>query len=619
MKIFRLTGIMILVFMITGLTSLRSQEISFTASSKTLVQEGEQFRLTYTLTAQGTNFRGPAFSGFRVMSGPNQSTSQSYQIINGRVSQSFQLTFTYILMAQKEGEYEIPPATVSVDGKDYTSNSLKINVKKASQPSQQGGQSGRRSPSQSEGLAADDVFIKAFIDKKNPMQGEQVIITYKIFTTVPISQINIEELSSFPGFWIKDLLDQNESLKQYNEVLNGKEYVVADLKKIAIFPQRSGELQIEPMVLQCLAQVRTQSSSRFRDPFFDQFFDDPIFNTNVQNVPLNLSSNAITLNVKPLPGTGRPADFSGAVGNFTMDVNIDRTRLKVNEAITIKVHIAGKGNIELIEPLRFNFPPDFETYDPKITGNTSKNQSGISGTRIFEYLVIPRTSGNFHIKPVNFSFFDLSKGVYTLLPTPEFNIVVEKGEDDGTSNITYSGVSQKDIEYIGSDIRYLKSYPFTLMKANTFFFRSTTFFLLIIIPLLLAIFAILIIRNQVKRQNNVGLMRYRKANKIARQNLRKASEFLQKQEKEEFFIEVSRALWGYLSHKFNIPLSELSLDTIEKHLAKNEVSEETSTGFLQTLNECEFARFAPGDSSQQMQQIYDKALNIISKIEHELR
>jgi hypothetical protein len=300
-------------------TDIFGQTLEFTASAKSNVQAGEQFRLVYTVNQQVDRFQGPDFEGFSMLSGPNQSTSQSYQFINGKVSQSYQVTYTYYLQANKAGTFTIGPAKVINGGKTYQSNSLTINVSHSSSPQSpaqtnapQGNQ--RSGQPRQETANKNDIFIKATIDKAEPYQGEQIIITYKIYTTVPISQINIDKISSFPGFWNKSLLNDNDPLKQSNEMLNGKEYVVADLRKIALYAQRSGTINIEPMELQCVAQIKS-ANSQTRDPFFDSFFNDPFFNRSYQNVELKVESNPLSIDVKPLPSSGKPLDFSGAVSS----------------------------------------------------------------------------------------------------------------------------------------------------------------------------------------------------------------------------------------------------------------------------------------------------------------
>ncbi|MCK9398483.1 MAG: BatD family protein [Bacteroidales bacterium] len=615
----RILRILFVLAILEGVTDdILGQAVEFTASAKSSVQVGEQLRVVYTVNKQVDRFEGPDFEGFSVLSGPNQSTNQSYQFINGKVSQSFQVSYTYYLQATKEGTFNINPAKVTTEGKTYESNSLTINVSQSASsqtPTQQGNQ--RPAQARQESVNKNDIFIKATVDRSQPFQGEQVIVTYKIYTTIPISQINISKISSFPGFWNKSLLNDNDPLKQSNEVVNGKEYVVADLRKIALYAQRSGEIKIEPMELQCVAQVKVENS-RTRDPFFDSFFNDPFFNRNFQNVELKVESNPLSINVKPLPASGKPLDFSGAVGSFNISSEIDRTELKSNEPITLKFTISGKGNLELIEAMPLSFPPDFETYDPKITNDLTKNSNGISGSITFEYLIIPRNPGEFQIKPVEFSFFDPVKQSYTTLSTPLYNIKVNKGEDE-SSGITYSGVSQKNIQFIGSDIRHIKTGHIQLYRINSFFIASSSFIFWLIIPALLFITIIILWSKNKKRSGNIALVRNRKANKVARKNLQKAGEYLQSNSTGAFFEEISRALWGYISNKFNIPLSDLSIESVNQRLSDKSISEESIRKFTGVLENCEYARFAPGDKSEKMQGIYNEALEVISKIEQELK
>ena len=614
-KFTKIGALLIITLLALPFTVMQAQDTEFIASTKPVVREGEQFRLTYTLNKNGSDFRGPGLKGFAILSGPSQSTNRSYQIVNGAVTQSFQLTFTYFLQALEEGEYEIEPATITVDGKSIESNPLTIKVRKGNPPARQP-QGSQNNVSSGEQISEDDVFIKAIVDKRDPYQGEQVIITYKIYTTVPISQIDITKLSSFPGFWYKDLRDNNQSLRQYNEVINGREYVVADLRKIALFPQRNGEITIEEMKLECMAQVQGRSSSRSRDPFFDSFFDDPFFNR--QNIPLSVSSNSIKLDVKPLPTENRPVAFSGAVGSYSMNAAIDRSEVKTNEAINLKVDISGRGNIELISEPDFVFPPDFEVYDPKVSDRINRTNSGISGRKTYEFLIIPRTAGEFAIMPTSFVYFDPAAKKYVTLKTPEFNISVEKSDEE-PAGIGYSGVSQKDVQFIGSDIRHIRAYPFQLNKIGVHFYGSRLFYILLIAPAVI-FFAVLIIwRRHVKRRRDVRLMRTKRATRVARRNLRLAEKHLKEGKEQLFYEEISRALWGYLSDKFSIPLSELSMENVKNRLDEKSVAEETINDFVNVLNDCEFARFAPGPAGEKMNELYNKALGIITKTEREIK
>ncbi len=591
-----------------------ADDVQFTALAKTTVTVGENFQVQYKVNAEGTGFRGPEFTDFQVLNGPSTSTSSSVQIINGQVSRDVSYVFTYILRGTKEGTFTIPGATINYQGKQYNSNVLTIKVVKGNQATNSGsGQSSSQSGNDN------DVFIKAYISNPTPVQGEQIIITYKIFTTIPISNIDASKVSSFPGFWSTDLLAKQAGAAQSKEIVNGKEYVTAEIKKFALVPQRSGEIAIEAGEITCVAQVRTQAQKRNSDPFFDSFFNDPFFNSRYQNVEKKLFSNSLKVDVKPLPVNDKPEYFSGAVGSFNFDSQIDRTEVKANEAITLKYTLKGKGNIELIDPPKVVFPTDFEVYDPEVKNNIKSDGSGVSGVRTFEYLVIPRNPGTYTIKPVQFAYFDISKRQYVSTTTPEYKISVSKG-DGSAANVVYNGSSsQEDIKYIGKDIRHIKLAPYELRPLGSFFFRSNMFFVLLFLPFVLFVLILIIWRKNLERRSNVALMKNRKATKVSRKRLQAAAVYLKEAKENEFYVEISKALWGYLSDKFTIPRSELSIENIRERLAKKLVNEEIINQFIETLNNTEFARFAPGNKSENMENIYNEALSLIIKIERELK
>jgi hypothetical protein len=603
-----------------------AQDIEFNAAAKPVVSVGEVFNLTFTINAQGMNFKGPSINDFSILSGPNTSTTSSIRSINGRTSMSIIYTYGYLIQATREGTFTIPPATVIVDRKSYQSNSLTVKVVKGSgtnpaQPQQQGNYQQGRGSQQSQGAVqsgSNDVYLKAFVDNANPLQGEGIIVTYKLFTKVYVDQITIKKLSSFPGFWSQNLIKENEKFNTYKQVIDGEQYVVADIRKIALFPLKSGKLTIDPLELECVAQVKRQGKPRTGDPFFDDFFNDPFFNNSVTPVEKSLKSNPLVINVRPLPSTDQPADFSGAVGNFTFKTDIDKTQVKTNEAINLKFTISGNGNIQLIDKVNVTFPPDFETYDPKITSDIKPSSTGISGSQTFEYLFIPRKPGKFDIKPITFSYFDLSKKKYVSLTSPQYTINVEKGSGEAT-NITYTGQNKEDIKYIGSDIRYIKNQITDFHRIGTFFFASVGFYLSLLLPFVLFILFIIYWKKHSARRNDTLLMKNRKATKIARKRLKKASEFLSGKNMNEFYIEISQALWGYISDKFSIPLAELSIESVHQALIQKNVSQEIIKDFSDTLNNIEYARFAPGEKSILMEKTYKEAMEIIMKTERELK
>lgn len=608
-----------ILLLLSAASGLRAQDLQFTASAKPVVAEGETFSLTYTVNGQASGFKGPRINGFDVLSGPNSSTMSSIRSINGRTSMTITYTFTYLLQAVKEGSYDIPGATVTVEQKTYTSNPVTVKVVRngnaAGSPPGQPGSPSQQAPAQPGG---NDVFVKAFVSNDNPLMGEEVIVTYKIYTRVQIAQLNINKISSFQGFWSQNLLEENDKLQQSRQNIDGEVYTVAEIRKVALFPLKAGRLVIEPLEMECLAQVRRQNKTKTGDPFFDDFFNDSFFSSSYATVEKKLKSNSLAVNVRPLPTDRRPADFSGAVGNFTFTSAVDKTQYKTNDPVTFKFTVSGSGNLQLIDKLPVSFPPDFEAYDPKVSSNINTTPGGVSGSQVFEYLIIPRKPGKFVIKPVPFTYYDLKKRQYITLLSPEYTLNVARGAGD-QSAVTWSGAGKEDIQYIGSDIRFIVSKPFTLNVAGTRFFGSYGFILLLAVPLLLFIGMWFFWRKELARRSDAVLMKNRKATRVATRRLRKADGFLKQGKQEAFYEEIYQALWGYLSDKFGIPVAELSRETVSDTLKVKQVSESLAADFIATLDETEFARFAPGDKILRMDETYRKALEIIAKIERELR
>lgn len=589
--------------------SLFGQQVEFKASAREQVAVGDQFRLIFSVNAQANGFKAPVIKDFSILSGPNQSTSSSMQIINNQVTRSVELSYTYVLQALKEGSFTIGAASVNVDGKTFQSNPVTITVVKGS-----AGQQSTDPDNQQQGpdISTKNLFVKASINKTNPYQGEQVIVTYKIYTRVPVSEYSVSKTPSLTGFWTENLIKDNTPLSQYRENLNGAEYVVAEFKKDALFAQKTGRLTIDPLELDVIAQVEIKKR-RSADPF-DDFFNNSFFGSNYQNVRKKLFSNAITINVKPLPENKK--DYTGAVGNYNINTTLDKNTVKANDALTLKFTVNGTGNLKLIDKPPFTFPTDFEVYDPRIVDDIKVNASGVSGKRTFEYLLVPRNHGKYTIKPISFVFFDPGAGIYKSLKTPEFNITVEKG----TGNDAYvkTGPEKEDFQYIGTDIRYINTSIYNLKPTNIFFFGSLLFWILFFTPAILFTLFAIIWQKELKKRSNVALMRNRKATGIAKKRLKLAEQYLKKGNQSAFCTEVSNALWGYISDKFNISRSALSLDSVADALQKKSVKEELITKFLIALHNCEFTRFAPGDKSQVMDNLYSEALIVITETEQEL-
>ncbi len=604
-------------------TILMAANIEFVASGPREVGLGEQFQIVFSVNANGTNFIGPQMTGFSVLSGPNGSTSSNVQIINGAMTQSISTSFSFYLQATQLGTFTIGGATITVGGQKYKSNSLTIKVVKGqSSGSQQQGTGGTASMA----LGAKDVFLKAFVSKSNPMEGEQVLVDYKIYTRVPIPEYAVTKLPSSVGFWAQDLLEANVKPKQYTERINGQQYAVAEIKKEALFPQKAGKLIIQPIQVDVVAQMAIKQAKKKRgsdpfgnDPFFDSFFDDVFSGPQVQQVKRSLTSNSLVINVQSLPsvpnGSGKPVDFTGAVGQFNFSTSIDKSSVKADEPITLKITVSGKGNIKLIENPKITFPTDFEVYDPKVSDNITSSGNGISGSKTFEYLLIPRNPGKFNIKPFSFTYFDLAQRRYVTQTSPAYTINVAKG--DGRSYTT--GASQDVVKSLDSDIRYIKREVPKLKKYDDFFWNSIGFWIALILPFLLFCVFLVTMKNEIKKRRDLALMKNRKATRMAKKRLTKAKSFLTAKNSDRFYEEISQALWNYLSDKFYIKRADLSMDTVRETLLENKITEATVDNLIAMLEKCEYARFAPAGKESDLQQVYDSTITLITTIENELK
>lgn len=597
----------IVLFLMTAFALKAQDDVSFKVICKKQVSVGEQFQVSYELNSDGKNFESPNFNNFEIVGGPFSSSSSSVQIINGSVTKTNTHTYSFYLRAIKEGNFTIPAATITVNKQKVKSTTAEILVTKNSSTS---GSSNSGAVSN-----AKDVFLEATTNKKSAYLGEQLILTYKIYYTVPILSPSISKAPSYSGFWTKDISDNNGVLQQSSIIRNNQEYHVATVQEIVLIPQKSGTLTIDPLNISCIAQIKQErQQQRGYDPF-ENFFGD-IMGSSYTNVKKELISQPIDIEVKPLPAKDKPASFKGAVGQFTYTSKIDKTEMKSNDAFTITYTVSGKGNIDLLELPRPNFPPDFEVYDPKITTNTKNNSFGLSGSKKAEYVVIPRVSGDFTLNPTEFSYFDPTKNKYVVLESDKYELKVARSANEGSSGIIYAG-GQEAIKIVGNDINHIMS-DGKLQKRGALLFASPLYFIIIIV--LIAVFAIaLVINNRINKFNqNKVLVRNRKATKIAKKRLNNAYNYLKIKDQGHFYEEFSQALWGYISDKLNISRSQLSMDTVKEMMESKNVPEDITNEFIDSLNSCEFARFAPGDPDKKMEDLYEKGLEVITKAEKNL-
>lgn len=599
--------IIVLLLFIVGYSSF-SQEFRATVN-KNPVASGERFQVTYTLEGDGTNFQGPTFKDFTFLGGPSQ--SQSIQIINGRMSKS--LSFSYVLQAGAPGTYTIPAASIVVDGKRIYSNTITLNVVKGQQDAAQ--QQQRSESEQANEIIKKNLFLTLSVSKSEVYLGEPLVATYKIYKHPNLMLVNLSnpQTTLNAGFWLQDI----ESLGQISwttEVLDGINYQVAVLKKQLLIPQRTGNLTIEPLELDAIVRLRVERPGR--RSLFDDFFDNPFTMGASRDFEYKLKSRTAQIRVKSLPDNP-PDGFNGAVGNISMKAWFDKTQTRTNEPVTLKVQISGTGNLKLIEPLNLLFPSDFDFYDPKSVDNLTTTANGFDGNKTFEYLLIPRHSGTYQIEPITFSYFDLSSRQYKTLTAGPFTISVEKGEGTDATTIV-SGVRKEEIKYLGKDILFIKTNA-KLKQNGKKFFGSAMHYILSLAPLALFILFFVVRRKTIKERRDKALMLNKRASKAAKKSLSLAREYLKKGDKNSFYEEVSRALWVYLSSKLNIPFAELNKDIAYTHLKERNIPDELIHQTFETIDKCEFARFAPIDGSVEMQELFDKASYVITNINNHLK
>ena len=605
--------IIILMTLMAYSTQTFADKVSFVASAPDVVVVGDQFRLSYTVTTQKVkDFRAPSIKGFDVLMGPSRSEQSSTQIVNGSVSSTSSITFTYILMANTAGEFTVPGASIVAEGNQMISNSVKIKVL----PQDQNHNSSRRNndnsssiqPSSNASVSNQDLFITATASKTNVYEQEAFVLTYKIYTRESNLQLNNAKLPDFKGFHSQEI-EMTTNARWTPEHYKGRNYYTTVYRQFVLFPQQSGKLFIEPAQFQMTVNKPVQSA----DPF-DAFFNG---GNNVIEIKKPITTPKIAINVNPLPA-GKPTNFLGGVGEFNISSSINSKELKTNDAITIKLVISGTGNLKLISNPEIKFPDDFEVYDPKVDNQVRLTKEGLTGNKVIEYLAIPRHAGTYKIPGVSFSYFDIRSKSYKTLNTEDYVINVEKGAGNADQVIA-NFTNKEDLKVLGEDIRYIKQNEVTFQPKGSFFYGSMSYWLFYIIPALAFILFFIIYRKQAAENANVAKMRTKKANKVAIKRMKLAGKLLSENKKDAFYDEVLKALWGYISDKLNIPVSRLSKDNIEEKLRNHGVSEELIKEFLNALNDCEFARFAPGDENQAMDKVYSSSIEVISKMEKSIK
>lgn len=605
--------IIFLLFTILAAWQVKAADkVRFVAEAADVVVSGDQVRLVFTVNSQDIkDFRAPSIKGFDVLMGPSRSQQSSIQIINGKRTLNSSTAFTYILLAGSPGTYTIPAASVEVNGEKVFSNAISIKVLPQDQNSgnsgNNGGGSASSSRSQAAGsrISANDLFITATASKTTVHEQEAILLTYKVYTVVNLRQL-YGKMPDLKGFHTQEVeLPQQKTFTL--EHYKGRNYNTTVWSQYVLFPQQTGKLEIPSITFDGVVAQQTVSD----DPF-DAFFNGGGY----VEVKKKITTPKVVINVQPLPA--KPAGFSGAVGEFKLASSINATDVKTNDAVTIKLTLSGTGNMKLIGTPEVKFPQDFEIYDPKVTDDYKLTNSGLTGTKTFEYLAIPRHAGNFTIPAVEFTYFDLKSNSYKTLKTEAYNLKVAKGQ--GNADQVISDFTNKEsVKMLGKDIRFIKLGDSSLRPKGDFFFGTVGYYLCYLIPLLLFVVFAVIYRQKALENANVAKVKTKKANKVATRRMKLAGKLLAENKKNEFYDEVLKALWGYISDKLSIPVSQLSKDNIEAELTNYGVQEALIAEFIGVLNECEYARYAPGNENEAMDKVYSASVEVISKMENSIK
>lgn len=612
MRVFFAKLSLVAFLMLAVVPALADEEVTFEANSPLTVAVGGAFRVEFALNAKpdGGTFQAPSFEGFDVLAGPAESTGSSIQIINGSMTKSVSHTYTYVLLPQSAGTVTIGAAEVKVDGRTYRTQPLPIEVvdegESGHQQQQPSSGSGSRNRSDVQNqIGKDDILLRAVVSRNSVYKNEPLHVAFKLYTRVPYVNIVPESAPSFNGFWSQDLTDPN-SVQVSRETYNGKVYETRVLYDYLLYPQQVGKLTIDPVEMTVVAQVVIQS--RNADPFFGT-------GREVLNVPRKVQSQRTTVNVKSLP-SGAPASFSGAVGSFTMDTEFPSERLAANSGANITVKISGRGNLTFVQAPKLQLPASFELYNVKTTESINASSTGISGYRQFEYPFIARAQGSYEVEPVEFTYFDPQRMEYVTLTSKPLSLEILPDASGGGDAVVMQGrgMSKEEVRLLGQDIRFIKLGGAQLRTVAVPFLFSPTYWMLLAAVLILFAWAYVALRHRIRESQNIALVRGKRANKVAVQRFRTAKRYMEEQNRHAFYEEMLRALWGYMSDKFNIPMANLTKENVREELHKRGVSAEDSQRFTDIITRCDEAQYSPVESTR-MGDVYSEGVNLISRIE----
>ena len=577
---------------------------TFRASAPSQVQTGREFRLSFTVsTQQVSDFRAPQFpSAFDVLMGPSTSSQQSIQIINGRTTSSASITYTFILLPTKPGTYTIPAAHITADGKPLSSNTLKIEVSGNATQGNSGGSHSSTNGSMGNRGGNGELFIKVSANKSTVVEQEPILLTYKVYSQVQLTQLN-GKMPDLKGFHTQEIpLPAQKSFKV--EQLGGKTYKTVTWSQYVMFPQVTGKLTIPSIPFTgTVIQV-----NRNIDPF-EAFFNGGSGYVETQR---KIVAPSLSVQVQPLPA--KPADFSLGVGTFTMKVSLDKSQVKANDPVKLSVQIQGVGNMKLLKQPVVQAPADFDHYDAKVTDKTHLSAAGVQGTITYDFLMVPRHPGNFTIPPVTFTYFDTSKREYVTLKSDSFALQVAQGK--GGKAYAPVASSQEDLRLLANDIRFIRTGRVSHSSGQSDFFASPLYWSMLLLQLVAFVTLVVVFRKRAMQLADVEGRRGKRAGKVASRKLRKAYKLCVSGQREAFYDEVTAALWSYVGDKLHLSGDSLTRSVVEQRFNEQGISADIIKMFIDALDECEFQRYAPGDEAGNMNKTYDSAMKAIMEIEN---
>lgn len=607
--------VIVLIFALCSIFVLRAEEVSFSVNAPMIATVGEPFRVEFELNAKpdSDSFVPPAFDNFDVVAGPSVSQGSSVQIVNGEMTKSVSYAITYVLLPQKAGTFAIAPATIGVKRKSYTTQQTMVEVRSGEQGGGSAQQGVGRSQNDSDESRAnrtiekDDLLLRLELSKRSVYKGEPIRAILKLYTRVPIAGSESSKMPAFNGFW-----SQQVDIEQgpFRETLNNKVYDAYNIAEYLLYPQQGGTLTIEPAELTVVAQVVVKSNRGF-DPFFGGGHE-------IYNVRRALKTPEVKVQIKEFPA-GAPASFAGAVGRYTMSHRLSSTEVAANSAVTLQLTISGTGNLNFVSAPTLSLPSSFELYDIKSEEKVENRASGSVGYRRFDYPFIVRAEGDYEIAPVEFSYFDLGTQKYVTLATPALNIVVtpDKSAATATQQSVAVGVKREDVRLLGEDIRFIKLGSPALRSVVAPFVLSPLYWAVVALMLLVAVVAYFAVRKHIRDNRNIVLVKGKRANKVAIKRFRIAEKYMREQDRRAFYEEMLRALWGYLSDRFNIPVADLTREVVREELSRRGATSEAET-IIAVIARCEEAQYSPMASAE-MKDVYEEGVEAISKIESAIK